>query len=669
MKKPILFLLFTLVVFCGFGQTKRAMVIAIGKYAALDGKGWRPISSVNDTALILPALRKQGFEKGNTTLLINEQATIDNIRSAFDKLIVNTKPNDVVVIHISAHGCQVEDDNGDEIDGLDESIVSYNAVQPTKSTDFKKDVTQYLRDDELGEMIDEIRQGAGKNGEVLVIMDNCHSGSGTRAIENVYRGGEPAFRSKSPAKPYAKESSVSGDNFSQASNLAPYIVVSASRADELNKEIRIGNTGYGSLSYAVSKAMDNLHHHSTYQGFYTNVLATMNEVVPKQHPVIEGNALNKTFWKGDFKTKPLFYNVIKIKEEQVIDIDGGIISGISKGSVIHLYPIDTYDTTKSKAIAIGTVILSENFKATVELDRPIPLNSTAYWAFVKKVYYPVSLVGISFETTGENGEAPLSAERKKQYTDILSGLEQVDLNAVPSLRIVRKNNLEVLTDIKSNYIFENLGNGSVDAARLKLAVERYVQYQFLKSYTITDQDYKISVRFLPYRCDETDGKTCKKGELDTTLLKSRLINGVYTFNVGDYFLIEVNNESQKQVYFNVIDLEPGGCINVILPSNPPAPMEPITSEDLVLKPGEKRIFDYRIKLNPPVGDEVFKFFVSNKPLNLQNIIQTRGESTRSFTSDMEQVFKNSYRSNSRGNLGTQDGSVMNVPFIIAPLKN
>jgi hypothetical protein len=669
MNKLLSILLLLLCTHHVYSQTKRSLIVAIGKYAPLEGKGWRQISSDNDTTLILPALKKQGFKKENTTLIINEQGTIENIRASLKKLALETKPNDIVFIHISAHGCQVDDDNGDEIDGLDESIVTYNAIQPTKSTDFKKDAMQYLRDDELGEMIDEIRQGAGKNGEVLVIMDNCHSGSGTRAVDAIYRGGEPAFRSKDPVKPYQKENSVSGDNFSLSDNLAPYVVISGSRADERNAEIRIGKTGYGSLSYAVSEALNDLLPESTYQGFYSKVLSTMNELVPAQHPVIEGNALNKIFWKGDFKTKPLFYNVIKIKEEQVIDIDGGIISGISKGSVIHLYPIDTYDTTKSKAIAIGTVILSENFKATVELDRPIPLNSTAYWAFVKKVYYPVSLVGISFETTGENGEAPLSAERKKQYTDILSGLEQVDLNAVPSLRIVRKNNLEVLTDIKSNYIFENLGNGSVDAARLKLAVERYVQYQFLKSYTITDQDYKISVRFLPYRCDETDGKTCKKGELDTTLLKSKLINGVYTFNVGDYFLIEVNNESQKQVYFNVIDLEPGGCINVILPSNPPAPMEPITSEDLVLKPGEKRIFDYRIKLNPPVGDEVFKFFVSNKPLNLQNIIQTRGESTRSFTSDMEQVFKNSYRSNSRGNLGTQDGSVINVPFIIAPLKN
>jgi hypothetical protein len=656
MKKPILFLLFTLVVFCGFGQTKRAMVIAIGKYAALDGKGWRPISSVNDTALILPALRKQGFEKGNTTLLINEQATIDNIRSAFDKLIVNTKPNDVVVIHISAHGCQVEDDNGDEIDGLDESIVSYNAVQPTKSTDFKKDVTQYLRDDELGEMIDEIRQGAGKNGEVLVIMDNCHSGSGTRAIENVYRGGEPAFRSKSPAKPYAKESSVSGDNFSQASNLAPYIVVSASRADELNKEIRIGNTGYGSLSYAVSKAMDNLHHHSTYQGFYTNVLATMNEVVPKQHPVIEGNALNKTFWRGEFKTKPVFYNVTQIKDEQMIVIDGGIVSGISTGSVIHLYPVDSYDTT-GRIIAIGVVTSSENFKATVDLDRPLPELNTGYWAFLKKVYFPVKPVGVSFTPITENNETALTPDRQKVYSELLAGLSQFDKNASPSLRIVQKNKKDVLVDVKTDYVFDTLGTGLPTIKELSGSLDTFLRYQFLKSYTLDDSNYRIAIRILPY----------VNGKVDTTILSQKVQNGVLTLKDGDQVVLEVTNYSKNKIFFNVVDMEPTGRINAVMPKKHTDKNKNIRANDLTVPADTTIIFDsFPIKVSPPFGEEVFKVFVSNQMLDLEYITGSSRDVKTDITSDLERVFKNSYKAGSRGDLGTKDGSVINVPFIIAP---
>jgi hypothetical protein len=660
MKKPILFLLFILIVFGGFGQTKRAMVIAIGKYAALDGKGWRPISSVNDTALILPALRKQGFEKGNTTLLINEQATIENIRSAFDKLIENTKPNDVVVIHISAHGCQIEDDNGDEIDGLDESIVSYNAVQPTKSTDFKKDETQYLRDDELGEMIDEIRQEAGKNGEVLVMMDNCHSGSGTRAIENVYRGGEPAFRSKSPAKPYAKESSVSGDNFSQASNLAPYVVVSASRADELNKEIRIGNTGYGSLSYAVSKAMDNLHQHSTYQGFYTNVLATMNEVVPKQHPVIEGNALNKTFWRGEFKTKPVFYSITHVKDERMIVIDGGVISGISKGSVIHLYPIDTYDTTEAKVIAIGTVTSSENFKATVDLDQPLPELNTAYWAFLKKVYFPVKPVGISFTPVPENGESGLSSERQRAYTDLFAEMSQYDERAAPSLRIVQKNKKDVLVDVKTDYVFDTLGTDMPNIKELTGCLDTFLRYQFLKSYTLDDSNYRISVRLLPYL----------NNNVDTSLLHSKLENGVLTLKKDDQIVVEVTNHSRNQIYFNIVDMEPTGRINAVMPRKHPDKKKNILASDLTVPPGKTIIFDsFPIKISPPYGEEVFKIFVSNKILDLEYITGNTRDVKTDITSDLERVFKNSYRSGSRGDLGSKDGSVINVPFIIAPLKN
>jgi hypothetical protein len=666
--KSFLLFLFTVSSFLSFSQTKRALVITIGQYAPLNGKGWRTISSVNDTALILPSLRNQEFKKENIRLLINEQATIDGIRVSFEQLLTTVKPKDIVVIHISAHGEQIQDDNKDEQDGLDESIVAYDAISPKHSTNFELDVKKYFRDDELGLYIDKIRAAAGKDGEVLVFMDNCHSGSGTRAIET-YRGGEAPFVPKKPTQPTTKETSVSVDKYSNSTDLAPFIVISASRADELNAEIKLNNKGFGSLSYAISKAFDNLNPNSTYLGFYTQVQAVMNEVVPKQHPVIEGNALSRKLWGGDFMLKPAFFNIIQIKDEKMVVIDGGIVSGLSKGSIVHLYPSDTYDTTKAKAISTGIVHSLENFKATIDLESELPNLNAPYWAFLKKVYYPISDINVGFDTLNGQKDKLIDQARIEAYKSILKKNEHISSKSTSTLRIVQRNGKDVLVDNKTDFAIDTLGNGQPNEVFINASIQRYLQYQFLKSYVVNDTNYSVEARILPFVCTNHDGKSCKGGNADTSLVAQKMKNGIYAFVPGDYLAMSITNNSKQRIYFNVIDLEPTGKINMILPKKESDPKKMISKEELFVEPGQTKVFDsFPIKIFPPFGEEVFKVFVSNKPLDLFYIAGQRGAGDKGFSGDLEKVFKNSYRQGSRGDISARDGSVMNIPFEIVPTK-
>lgn len=666
--KYLLLLLISINCLVSFSQTKRALVIAIGQYAPLNGKGWRTISSVNDTALILPSLRNQKFKKENTQLLINDQATIDGIRSSFDNLLASVKPKDIVVIHISAHGEQILDDNNDEQDGLDESIVAFDAISPKYSTDYEQDVKKYFRDDELGLYIDKIRAAAGKDGEVLVFMDNCHSGSGTRAIET-YRGGEAPFVPKKPVQTASKETTVSIDKYSNSTDLAPFIVISASRADELNAEIKLNNIGFGSLSYAISKAFDNLSPSSTYLGFYTHIQAVMSEVVPKQHPVIEGNAMSRKLWGGDFMLKPVFFNITQVKDEKMVVIDGGIVSGLTKGSIVHLYPADTYDTTKAKAISIGNVVSLENFKATVDLEKELPDLNAPYWAFLKKVYYPVTEINVIYDTLNGKKDKMIDPTRIVLYNSILGKHELINSTAPGTLRIVQRNGKDVLVDNKTDFAIDTLGNGQPNEAIINTAIQRFLQYQFLKSYVINDTNYRVEAKILPYVCTNHDGKSCKGGSADTSLIAKKMSNGVYAFMPGDYIAMSITNHSKQRIYFNVIDLEPTGKINMILPKKESDPKKMISKEELYVEPGQTKVFDsFPIKISPPYGEEIFKVFVSNKPLDLFYIAGQRGAGEKGFTGDLERVFKNSYRQGSRGDISTRDGSVINIPFEIVPTK-
>jgi len=149
-------------------QNKKALIIAIGDYPK--ETDWPTISSVKDVALISNALVKQGF--GTIDSIKNEQATKAGIIKALENLAQKANPGDIVVVHISAHGQQIDDNNGDEMDGYDEAIVAYGAPM---YTDDGYHGENHLRDEELGELLDNIRVKIGSSGDVLVFIDACQS--------------------------------------------------------------------------------------------------------------------------------------------------------------------------------------------------------------------------------------------------------------------------------------------------------------------------------------------------------------------------------------------------------------------------------------------------------------------------------------------------------------
>jgi metacaspase-1 len=629
-----------------YAQKKHALVIAIGSYNQLDGKGWKKISSVNDTSYILPALRKQGFENSNIQLILDEEGTIENIRLALNELLSKIEKKDIVFIHFSAHGAQIEDDNGDELDGLDEAIVTYNAISPRFSTDFKNDSKNYLRDDELGQFITRIRQKAGEKGDVLVIMDNCHSGSGTRNV-GITRGGEAPLISK-PIN-YAKQQrdeNISFEAPKSEAKMATQVIISASRADQLNTEIRINGKGVGSLSYAVGKAMMNMELNTTYSGFFSKVQSEMAILVPKQHPVIEGTGVNREFWGGAFKVPPPYLKVLIAEDADYITIEGGITSGLTVGSEVHLYPADTYDTTKTKPVSKGIIKQTENYRSFVDLSIDLPEISSSYWVFVKKVNYPVKPFSVSFSAESKLGEKEISTEKQKEINQFLLQNDKIDQNEEIALRYITKAGNDVLVDAKTDFEFFSINKQKDLKGQLDEAVQRYAQYNFLKSYVLSDTNYKIIVRLVPEESNKIQN----------------LNNGAYTFQVGDTFRIEIINHSKFDVFYNVLDLDPEGNINAIFPNK----KERIFSHELKVKAGDTLLIPHKINVFDPSGEEIFKLFISKSELDLEGIARSRGENTRNMMTDIEKVFKSSYKPSTRNVSTAKDGVVMNIPFTIVP---
>jgi hypothetical protein len=108
-----------------------------------------------------------GFKESDITILMddgkNTNPTRDNIVAAYHKLVASAQPGDAVFIHYSGHGGKLRDDDGDEADGYDETLVPLDYASAGQ-----------IRDDDIFKVL----VGPMAAGVTMTcIFDCCHSGT------------------------------------------------------------------------------------------------------------------------------------------------------------------------------------------------------------------------------------------------------------------------------------------------------------------------------------------------------------------------------------------------------------------------------------------------------------------------------------------------------------
>ena len=303
MKKTVLLLLVSAcLLHAQTKQTNRALIVAIGDYP--EESGWEKIHAVNDCSLIIPMLITNGYKETDIVVLKDEKATKARIVKAFQSLATKTRPGDYIYIHLSGHGQQMLDDNGDEDDGLDEAFIPYDAHFRYKPGRYEGE--NHLRDDELEQLIDAIRLRAGENGNVTVLLDACHSGTGTRIPEEdeYIRGTSYIFVTPHHATPAADTQNLRL-SMRKGNGLSPVTVFSACQPDQLNYEYRSGSRPfvyYGSLTFFFCELMGDYNVTETNELFYRRLKVNVENYFGKknrrQTPYFESTDSNNNFSIG-----------------------------------------------------------------------------------------------------------------------------------------------------------------------------------------------------------------------------------------------------------------------------------------------------------------------------------------------------------------------------------
>ena len=616
--------------------TKHALIIAIGDYQKRTG--WGAISSVKDVPLIKQTLLNQDFKEKNIVTLIDGEATKVGILLAFNKVKALLKKGDILVVHYSGHGQQIFDDNGDEIDDKDEAIIPYDAMV-SYSHNYKGE--KHIRDDELSNIITSFRNILGKEGQLLFLLDSCHSGSSARGGRA--RGSKTVFAPNN-WKASKNEENSGSDMFEKATisdAAAPYVLISGASANELNYE---HPEGFGALSYAFSEAMNELGEGFSYRQLYSKIAVKMNVFSPNQTPTIEGD-LDLELFNNQYKIQEPFFEVKKILRNNAIKIQAGKLQGIFKGTTVNILPEGTTEVSEDKILAKGKVVLSKYNESNIILKTPLKSkNEKTYSVFIdEKSYGDISLNVFFDEKAKDNTVKKGVAEFLKK-----NNLGTIVKDSIKSdIIISKKGNLYSLNTTNNFVEFEsntsNRGKSDINAVSQKIF--NYAQGNFLKKLKLGNEKYKFSFRLLPIGYDEV---TEEIGEIGNP--KELLRNNIVTVVEGDDTVVfEVTNHSKLPLYFTIIEINSKGEINNVLPSE----SNPLNDQERLIKSGKTFVFkDIIFGYGSPYEKLMYKCFASPNKINIQSTVVSRGESPRNNFNPLERFIGNTYKK-SRSGSGTK----------------
>lgn len=590
-----------------FAQEKKepnkiALIIAIGDYP--EAGGWDKLSSANDVPLIAGALKQQGFKNENITILKDKQATFQGMKDAIDKFIKKAQKGDIAVLHYSGHGQQIDDDNGDEGDGLDEALVPYDAPEENTGSNINK----HFRDDLLGQKLKELRTALGPDGNLLVILDACHSGTATRGLGKK-RGTTKIYRMPENMKKVVMRANSSENDLGiidEGPELASMVAIEACAPDQCNTEGKLGDMGVGSLSLSFSRAIEKADKNTTYRGLFENIRLEMAAMVPGQTPMSEGE-LDKVMFGGKLMPKAYYFTADSLTKDNMIKITAGKLFGIFEGTTVKLYKPDTRpaDTANVAPLATGKIIRADQYTSIIQLDKKVSTDiAKSSWIYLDEINYGELSVKVKISIE--------DADKSKLVNSYLKDIKQAslvsengDLTVVSGTNGFSKDSITLVT---AQDIIIWRASKEMDQQKLKDTLQDkiadFALARYLKSLNMSNTEYQVTFEIVPVK------KVGNEWVVDEEK-KKQIDKGNIILRDGDRFRIKIVNNTNRILYYTILDIAPDNSVTPLFPPKNDRP------ENYNIRPDQSPLVLNRIfKVGKPYGTDVVKIISSDKPLDL-----------------------------------------------------
>lgn len=390
------------------GQTRRALLIGINEYQTEEFANLR--GAVNDVLTMQEILvSRYDFPAANIQILTDKAATRQDILDAFDSLVEQTAIDDFVYVHYSGHGSQVEDLNGDEDDGSDETILPHDGRT--------KDVPD-ITDDEIGDFLRRLRT---KN--AIIVLDSCHSGTATRG--GILTRSVPA---DDRLELYSNTlNAVTSRAIVPIDLPDQYILFSGAASNQSALDGPIQGKYRGFFSYAFAEALKTAEPGASPRDIHAHVAQTYQRLsqtfgglqLPEPQFEASSRLLEESLFAEARSVLPTkAYLTAKLEKGTRGRLVRGLAMDAQPGSLWAIFSSTETDFNLSAALATAIVVSLDNGDAVIDIEGALLEQGVAYRA----IALPTADGSISVPVRIEIGDGILADELQSRLTDRVEGV-------------------------------------------------------------------------------------------------------------------------------------------------------------------------------------------------------------------------------------------------------
>lgn len=522
-----------------------------------DARAWRDV-----------LVARYGFPAENVRLLLSREATRAGIEAGLREWLPSVaRPGDNVLFIYSGHGSQMWDENGDEDDGLDETL----APADVESLDTSFDIG----DDEIGEWLGEL-----PTENVVVFLDNCNSGTGTRDVTPFARTrqlGRDVEEVEKPASVARRALPGQEDETGFDPSGVNVLELSAAQPSQAAVDAYFpGDDGSepfhgGAFSTFMIRQLWRAPASATYEDVFEQTRDALRQNRFEQDPYLSADVERKSL--------PVFF------------IEGGSGSA-GAAAVLPVTGVDgsTVELLGGHGLGVttGSALEMENgARVVVETVRPGGTMARILSGSVE-VGMRARLVGYRYTSpplrVGVAGADPGTVEALRQRLGHLGTIVLVEDPEAYADLLLRRRADEIFVIGADGARRHSFLAGEAEADALAAVLRREAGAQRLGDMENPAQEFGVRVWM--------DGEGTELG-------------------IGE--LVVLHAESERDGYLTVVDLGTNGDVMVLLP-NPYQADNRIEGGETFTFPSEEMGFD--IPAQPPAGRGMVRAFLTPEPLDI-----------------------------------------------------
>lgn len=356
-------------------KTIYALLVGIDLYPRPVPRLYGCVNDINEFQDFLKERADNSAPTPKVQSYLNEKATRAAVIAGFQNHLAQAEKDDVALFYFCGHGSQ-EPTPAEfwhlEPDRLDETLVCWDSRTPGQWD---------LADKELGKLVNDV---SAKAGHVLVILDCCHSGSGTRGEEGTVRRApmddrlRPLDSFLPGALTVAEATTPRGLDAGAgwyAGTHGRHVLLAACRDDQTAEEYTGDGRRRGAFSYFLLDTLKALGGELTYRDLFARTDSLVRSHINAQTPQIEvvrAEDLSARFLDGAIQPSVPYF-VVEYRPDWAT-LRAGAVHGIARPTtdgttVLALFPMTARDEDlKDLDKSVGRAMVVEVQAATCRLE-------------------------------------------------------------------------------------------------------------------------------------------------------------------------------------------------------------------------------------------------------------------------------------------------------------